>query len=103
MVRSGKVLLVALGLLLVGVRVRCVPYASLVCYHGLVLFSFRRRRDDSPDRGHAKRKKGEGDAGRTSKVPCTERWSKDRVVPPTASELERMPFLVKRAENEKTV
>lgn len=112
--RSGEALLMSLGLLLVDVRVRCVVSANLFfifvivihfCYHRWVSIPFGviamihltkvRRSDKERSRTWVVRQRG--------RWPRTERGSRDRKVPPTASELEVVFMLPNESEEGKSV
>lgn len=58
---------------------------------------FRCRYNDLSDRGQARRQRDESDAGRASKVPPTERVSRERGVPLTPPDLEGMPISRKKS------
>lgn len=55
------------------------------------------RREDSFDRDEGKRQRTDGDGGRALKVPLTEKASRERMVPPTASKLEAVLVPRKRS------
>lgn len=53
------------------------------------------------DQSQANRQRNKGDAGRALKILCTEKGDKQRLRPPTASELKAVPTLRKRSGEEK--
>lgn len=66
--------------------------------------SFHRFRNDLSDRGLlAKRQREEGGTGREPKVPCTEKWGRKRVLPPTASELDAVQILREKSGEGKRI